>query len=144
MRFLESKVVVYLSVALSCFIGYTSYEAMEGYHDVRLTATTFATLSATLFGFLMTSLSILIAVSDRDFVKNLRLTGHYKLLVSQLFFTGGILLVTLVVSVCAHILPNKNYQDIAIGIATGLLSESIFSFLIAGNKFKSLVVLLVK
>src|SRR5690554_3577279 len=75
MKFLASRAVVLVSLALSVYAAFVAHGALDAYQDVRLTATTFATLSATLFGFLMTSLSILIAISDREFIRNLRLTG---------------------------------------------------------------------
>lgn len=144
MRYLDSRATVLISVLLSLFAGYITYGSLESYEDVRLTATTFATLAATLFGFLMTSLSILIAISDRDFIKNLRLTGHYKVLVNQLFGTAGLLLLTLTVAVCGHVLSVESQQNTAIAAAAGLLLLSLFSFIVAGAKFKDVVVLLIR
>ena len=45
-----------------------------------------------LFGFLITSLSILLAISGREFVKRLRASGHFGNLVDQIFINALALL----------------------------------------------------
>lgn len=144
MKFLESRVAVLLSVFVAIGAGYLTYDSLKVYEDVRLTATTFATISATLFGFLMTSLSILIAISDRDFIRNLRLTGHYKVLVSQLFSTAGMLLISAILALCGHVVADEFYKNVVISSASSMLVFSLFSFVLAGAKFKKVILLLIK
>ncbi|MGC3875012.1 hypothetical protein ACPF7Z_17305 [Halomonas sp. GXIMD04776] len=144
MKFLDSRVAALGSFFIAFLGAYVTFGALDAYEDVRLTATTFATLSATLFGFLMTSLSILVAISDRDFIKNLRLTGHYKVLVNQLFKTASFLLVTIVVSIGGHVLSDDFQKNFSISLAAGLLIISLLSFLTAGAKFKNVVIILIK
>lgn len=143
MKYLVSLVTVLLSLVLAAAAGCVTYESLGAYKDVRLTATTFATLSATLFGFLMTSLSILIAISDREFIKNLRLTGHYKALVEELFKTAGLLLLTVIVAVCGHVLSDEIQKNIAVAMSAALLLLSLLSFITAGYKFQKVVLLLI-
>lgn len=144
MKYLESRIAVLISLIFAAAAGYITYDSLSAYEDVRLTATTFATLSATLFGFLMTSLSMLIAISGMGFIKNLRLTGHYQILISQLFKTAGMLLATIMVAMCGHVFPDDLCKELAIALSASLLVASLFSFIAVGCKFHKLITLLIK
>ena len=81
---------------------------------------TLASLSGTLLGFTVTSMSITMAISDRPFVVNLRKTGHYKNLVDHLFHTAGILLIAMVLALVGLFITDE-WRYICPALAPGVL-----------------------
>lgn len=78
---------VLLAVGAIWFIkeGVLSWDTLS----VHATAGVFATISATLLGFLIAALSILVSVGDKTLVANMKRTGHYKVLMDNLFWTAA-------------------------------------------------------
>lgn len=103
---------------------------------------TLASLSGTLLGFTVTSMSITMAISDRPFVVNLRKTGHYKNLVDHLFHTAGILLIAMVLALVGLFITDE-WRYIFPGLAVGVFVLAVLSFLSVGRKFKMVITRLI-
>lgn len=88
--------------------------------------------SGALFGFLITSLSILLAISNREFVIKLRASGHFKNLVDQIFFNAAVLVVSLGGGL-AYLLTGLAAFGCTVSAAT---SFSLIIFLRIGWKYR--------
>jgi len=94
--------------------------------------------AGTLFGFLLTSLSILLAISDRDLMKGLRSSGKVNNLLSQLFLSALVLVVAIATGI-AWLLTHEPYIP---AIMCGIVAFSLVVFLRIGWKYKNLFSLL--
>lgn len=144
MKYLVSRMPGYLSLALAVYLGYVAYGALDAYQDLRLSASVFSTLAGTLFGFLITSLSMLIAIADREFIKRIRATGHYAFLIHKMFCVAGFLLASAVAGTLVQIVSSCEWQKMAIAISVSLFYYAIYMFLMVGLKFKKIVGFLAK
>lgn len=90
---------------------------VETAHDLYVLV---ATLSGTLLGFVLASLSILMAVPDKRLISKMRGSGHYQQLTRELFFTSVNMFVSIVVAICCLFISSA--------YATLLLSAVIFCF----------------
>lgn len=93
-------------------------------------AAVMAGIGGTLFGFLITSLSILTAVLERKLMINLRKTGHYQVLVKELFLASIYFLFVLVVSLICLFLktPLLTYS---VSLSVGTFIAAIASLAVA-------------
>ncbi|ABE58760.1 hypothetical protein Csal_1405 [Chromohalobacter israelensis DSM 3043] len=129
---------------LSAYFGYKTYCSLSGYEDLRLSASVFSTLAATLFGFLITALSILVAIADKNFIVRIRVTGHFYKLVSKLFCVAGLLLLSIVSGVLALVAGDKDLVMLLISASLFFLMHSFFLFVGVGMKFKKVFEILSK
>jgi hypothetical protein len=67
--------------------------------DLRNAINVLAGADATLLGFLVSAGALLYAVANTRLVRNLQRTGHFNLLLSDLFWNSGLFLVSLCVCV---------------------------------------------
>jgi hypothetical protein len=92
------------------------------------------TVSGTLLGFLIASFSILLAISNRDFIKNLRKSGKIDNLVGQTFIVCTTLLLSIVLSI-AYLMISK---QVLIPACVGLLVFSLVILFRIGYKYKQI------
>lgn len=123
----EAKLAVGSMVA-ALVVASIAYSSLGVYEDLRLTATTLVALGGTLIGFMLASLSLLIGVSDRDFMRNLRRTGHLPRLVDSIFHVAGLWLAVIVSGLAAH-LAAGHWQRILVALSMGL-TVIAFAYLI--------------
>lgn len=138
MRLLGYLATASTNVALPILVGYGAWVGLQSISDPRLTATTMVALSGTLIGFMMTAISLLVSSADRPFMSNLRKTGHYRRLVSEILLAATLWLAVAVTALSAHFMSG-DMQRYVISIAAGLLSLSFVHFVIAGRKFKFVI-----
>lgn len=74
------RYILEISVALACGL---TFLLLGTYDEARLygLANTLATVGGVLFGFLLTAIAILVSLPERRLVANMRLTGHYGVLI---------------------------------------------------------------
>lgn len=92
------------------------------------------TVSGTLLGFLIASFSILLAISNRDFIKNLRKSGKIDNLVGQTFIVCATLLLSIVLSI-TYLMISK---QMLIPACVGLLVFSLVVLFRIGYKYKQI------
>ncbi len=95
---------------------------------------TMASIGGTLFGFMVTSLSILSAVIDRRLVVNMKKTGHYDQLVRELFYASIVLLLVLVTSLICLFLKAPVLIYMA-SFSIGFMVSSVGLLIVAGYHF---------
>lgn len=134
---------VLIKVGVAFAVGVAAYLGLQGYEDVRLTATTGVALAGTLTGFLLTALSMLVSVADRPFIANLRLTGHYTALVRSIISAAALWLAVAVVGLVGHVTTGVT-QQVTIAIELGLASLAFIQFVTVGQRFTLVVELLAK
>lgn len=128
------QIAAFGSVLLSALVAYSSYCGLAGYEDIRLTATTLVALAGTLVGFTLTALSLLIGISDRAFIQNLRQTGHFANLVRQLFRAAGLWLAVAALGLIAHT-QDRELQGLIVPLAMGFATLAFLQFLVVARRF---------
>lgn len=117
-------------------VAYLADQALWGLDEPRLlgVATTLSGLSGTLLGFLVAALSVLVAVSDKPLIRNMRKTGHFTVLLKNLFGAAVAFLLTLIFAGASLFLelPLLHFATI---ITTVLLVNALYFFVIAGRRF---------
>lgn len=116
-------------------VGY----ALWGHDDViKGLLPVIAGVAATMLGFLVTALSILMTLSGHRLIENMRRTGHMKRMVNGFFVAGIMFLGTLVFSLISLIFP-----DLALnffGVLSSIFLFSALYFFISGGWWFYLVV----
>lgn len=95
---------------------------------------TFAIISGTLLGFLVTSFSILFAISDRDFVRYLKAEGKIENLTNQVALTCAALICCLVLAVF-YLVTSSHYLT---AIISGLIVFNLVMFARIAYKYKQI------
>ena len=107
-------------------------------NDLSLVISTLATISATLVGFAITALSIMLTVGDRRFISNLRKTGHFKNLTDHLLRASSILFFAGVVALVGMFLDGQLRVGCA-SLSAGVFALGLLSFAGAGRKFSMVI-----
>ena len=93
------KTIALLSAATSFAAGYFMYMAPLSKPNSDQISSLIASVSGTMFGFLLTSIAILTSVMDKSLLANLRATGGLKFIIDRLFFCCGLLLIVMLTSI---------------------------------------------
>ncbi|WP_018649540.1 MULTISPECIES: hypothetical protein [unclassified Thioalkalivibrio] len=125
-------------MAVALTVAFVSYDSFGAYEDLRLTATTLSTIGATLTGFLLTALSLLIGVSNRTFIQNLRITGHFQVLVKGMFQLAGAWIVVIVVGLLGHA-TQGDPQRFWVAAGFGLTVIALALLLHVGRRFYQVI-----
>lgn len=137
--------MVQILIRLLCAIaaGYLAWSgiAEKSAQDLVSIASSFASVSGTLFGFLLAALSILTALSDRLLVANMIKTGHYKKLLHELYMAASFYLAVVIISLAALFVPNESLPWLVI-IAASLMVTATLVFASAFKKFYTVISLL--
>lgn len=102
--------------------------------DLRSIVSTFASVAGTLLGFVIAALSILTSVVDRRFIAKLRVTGHYDVLLHELYWTAASFLLAMVVSMGALFLPDSKVL-VGTSVSTSVMILATLYLIFAGYKF---------
>lgn len=65
------------------------YRAVFSETTLHNAASAFAGIAATLLGFMVAALSILTAIINQRLLRNMQKTGHYRILLNELYYTGA-------------------------------------------------------
>ena len=94
----------------------------------------FASISGVLLGFLIAALSILTTIGDRQLIVNIRKTGHFTVLLREMFFASNAFLLTLSLSLLCLFVP----LPYAAHLTAAVVAIFVFStgmLVSAGRKF---------
>lgn len=94
----------------------------------------YISVSVTLLGFGMATLSVLSALTSHVLVKNMQKTGHFKHLLTELYVTSGLFFILLIDSLIALFLPESIIDKVLV-ISTALLFAAFSMLASSGNKF---------
>jgi len=119
-------------------VGYYSYVGVADVSDVRITGASLMAVAGTLTGFVMTAMSMLVSASDKDFIKKLRMTGHFEELMKQLITSAAWWLVVIACGLASHLLVG-DYSKYAVSFAVGIFAASMITFILAGKNFLMVV-----
>lgn len=90
-------------------------------------------VAATMLGFMLAALSVLVSISGIDYVKNLMIGGHYKDLLKNLFF--GCLGILLLLIFSLILLFGNGFNSFVSSIYISLLISCVFMLVEVGHKF---------
>lgn len=90
-----------------------------------------ATIAGTLLGFAMTSLAILVSVSDSKLLNNMKKVGLYEMLVRGIYSAGAALFLTMLASVALFFYANS----ISVAIVVFLFVFALTRLWSVGRKF---------
>lgn len=136
MKYLEKRVLRFAGEALlslgcgAAFYLFAKYDAARLYS----LANTLATVSGVLFGFLLTAIAMMVSLPDRKLVANMRLTGHYGVLVRGALQTCGFHFLALSVSLLSIFLEGRALA-IVVGIALVCEVFAILRTFQSGRRF---------
>lgn len=125
-------------VAACCFFRYGLPMQADQLSDI---AGVLAGVAGTLLGFLITAVTLLTAVMDRQLLVNMRKTGHYQRLVSETFHTCIMLLAVLLVAVISLFL-NEQAIQLAFVLLAFFMTLSCFYLIEAGRRFSSVILVM--
>lgn len=126
--------------ALSAGVAYAFYE-LPGVADSQLynASGVIAGVCATLLGFLVTAIAIIVALVDKKLITNMRKTGHYSVLMRDAFVTCACLLLTLAASSTALVI-HSDWLKITCTIIAFLLVLSLLCAYQSGRRFAVVVI----
>lgn len=114
------------------------HKAMPDAEQIRVACSVMASVSVTLLGFLITAVAIISALAQETLILNMKKTGHYLVLMREVFLTCRLLLLTLVACLITLILPD-NLSAISMAFVFFSLFLSLFYTLSAGHKFFNVI-----
>lgn len=124
----------WISAIVAVAVGAAAYRYAPDPTITRGFLSAVAGIAATLLGFIVAALSILTAVLNRRLIINLRKTGHYDDLVSELFHAAVAFLVAMISALVSMLIPDA-FLPVMIGIVASCSSYALAIFSIAGKKF---------
>lgn len=102
--------------------------------DMRVAAGALAQVAATMLGFIVAALSILTAVVNNRLMRNMQRTGHYRVLLREMFHCALAFGATAVCGLAGILLPEARL-GYALLVAVFFMSYSACVFVVAGRKF---------
>lgn len=126
----------WLSAAVALAMGFAVWHLMSDRvsGDLRETAGTLAAVSVTLLGFLIAALTILTTLLDRRLVVNMRKTGHFQQLTSDIYWTAASYFAATVLAVATTFVVD-GYVLSVLALSTGLAVYATGNFVTAGRRF---------
>lgn len=127
------RYVAEAAFAIACGLAFL---LLASYDDARLysLANTLATVGGVLFGFLLTAIAILVSLPERRLVANMRLTGHYGVLMKGTLRACGAHFVALAVALMAVFSEGAALAHI-VAIALAIEVFAILRTFQAGQRF---------
>lgn len=113
------------SVGLALVGSYLAWHALTTAEEPLAIVSRLLFTSATLLGFVITALSVLVAISSREFGIALRRSGHYAHLATDAFRTVRLLFIAVALGIAALIMPAQ----------VAYLGAGMVAFVIAGLTF---------
>ena len=98
----------------------------------------FAGLSGTLLGFVISGLSIMMAISGRKTINNMIKTGHYKVLMKNLWWTGVFFFLSMLCAIASFFWSNVYVWKFNFT----LFVISIMTLVVAGYRFSKIISLI--
>ncbi len=128
-----ARYVAEIALALACglaFFVFADYDAARLYS----LANTLATVAGVLFGFLLTAIAMMVSLPERRLVANMRLTGHYSVLMKGTLRACGVHFAALIVSLVAVFSAGK-FLEVAVSLALAAEALAIMRTAQAGQRF---------
>jgi len=99
---------------------------------LRQGASAVASVGATMLGFVLAILAILVSLADRRLIRNMHKTGHFRSLVSRLFsvaiYFGAVTVLALICLVLSDMILRT-----LLGVSLGFTASSVLQLAIAGR-----------
>lgn len=128
-----ARYVAEIALALACGLAFYFF---ANYDDARLysLANTLATVGGVLFGFLLTAIAMMVSLPERRLVANMRLTGHYSVLMKGTLRACGYHFAALIVSLLA-VFSAGWFLEVAVSVALSVEAFAILRTAHAGRRF---------
>lgn len=114
-----------IAVLLVWFAMKGNYKALDALVPV------IAGVAATMLGFLVTALSILMTLTGHRLIENMRRTGHLRQMVLGFFISGVFFLSSLIIALLDLMMPTLCNYWVGI-LSMGLLASALCFFIIGG------------
>lgn len=120
------SITIFIDIALSIIFTYF----IEAYHNILNNyaneLNTSLTFLITLFGFLLTSLSILIGLSDREFIKALKESGHYRTFLQNFIYCIVLAWISILINMLLIFLPRFNSKILLLALIFFFILLNLF------------------
>ncbi|RKO76177.1 hypothetical protein C5E00_04965 [Pectobacterium parmentieri] len=100
--------------------------------------TTLASVFATLLGFIITAVALLVSLLDKPLLRNMQKTGHYRRLMTDAFDTCLMLLI-LVLTCLIGLMLHTKFQGLAITVLIGIVTTSVMCLLRTGRRLFNII-----
>jgi len=110
-----------------------------GVEEIRAAASTFVSLAGTLLGFVITALSIFMAVGNAVLMENLRKTGHSEVLIKDMFVTSAFFGISLILSL-VPVFSSDNSLLLFLSAGVGVFVMASLRLTVAGQRFYRVMV----
>lgn len=127
------------SIISACVVGFFWYKSDSIRVEVLVNASGVITsLAGTLLGFLITSMSLITALMDKNLVINMLKTGHYNRLIADTILTCTFLLLLIIVSLICLVSQDQliKYMFYLVIFFTSI---SILYLIEAGRRFSKII-----
>ncbi len=136
-RFLETNMrIIGIFIGISFFIVALVILPKAGIDEARLlsVSATMASLSGTLFGFVIAALSILSAVLERRLLKRMKKTGYYTQLINELISAATVFLIVMIVTLFSLFMAGQTLIYL-MTFSIGFMAAAIGFLVIGGYHF---------
>lgn len=131
-----SRIETLASLLASILVGWLACNAVTDFtaSDIKTVAGTMAGVTTTLLGFVIAALSILVAVSDKPLLSNMRKSGHYQALLRRMFWTSAALSLSAASAVLALFMTQSDAAR-ALVLAAAAFGGACVVFASSARKF---------
>lgn len=128
--------LIYMAIALSLTYSYITYAPADiDYSKLLEIGLNFL---VTLFGFLLTAISILIGLSDRAFIQTIKTTGHYSVFLRNFLYCIIICWLNIILNILSIMLPNFYFAKLSFILLFFFIILNLL-MLSLGNKFWAII-----
>lgn len=92
-----------------------------------------AGVSATLLGFIIAAITILMTLDNRPFIQKIKATGHYQKLIKNMQLTATLLLLTTVLAIAVTLTPMA-MRGISMSILVCAVVTTFYTFTVATSR----------
>lgn len=134
--------VIVSAIALSFFyvFDFNDLYADKGNKVIELTKQ-IVSVAGVLLGFILTALSIMTAVMDKNLITNMVRSGHFKIFIKQAFFSCFLMFLLIVFGLILISLPII-FLQYAYSIYFVLIVLTIYELLITSRRFYNVIIVM--
>lgn len=128
---------------LPLLLAFTTYHCLPEKTDIPQQASALASIAATLLGFIIAAVAIIVSIDDQTLIKNLKHYGYYNNLITSMMYSGLFMLITTLFSLSVGFLTTS-IQSIGIAIAIYAATLAFVFFIEASRKLWLVMLTLAK
>ena len=116
-----------LYIALPSLLGWLTFYHLPETTDVTQQSSTLASVAATLLGFIIAAVAVIVSVDNQTLIKNLKRYGYYDSLIKDMMLSGFFMSLTTIMAFAVGFLP-KPLQVHGITVSIVLTTIAFVAF----------------